>query len=346
MKSCRVIDKGSTLGGEDDDDEEENGGSAKGAQVILSQTEREEWAAIRIQTAFRAFLARRALCALKGLVRLQAAINGQNAHKQSIGSLRSIQTFVRMQARIRAHRSLKAKGGQGVTQKISNNTVESRPAEIEDGWDDTIGTVEEIQAKVQQKQEAAIKRERALAYAFSNQWRANSRVNLESLFDYELDNSTWSWIWLDRWINGQTTEDNLAKTKLKSDDQVTEDTTGKGITLKKSASVGMSKSANSKPNTPKANHSELSRAKSHGATSGLHTGHFSSANKLNGKKQAQKPSGAHASKQRNWRSWSSQKQRPVKEIKRKNSLPKPVQKSSSVRATENEQASNGVGEVN
>lgn len=40
---------------------------------------------------------------------------------------------------------------------------------LQDGWCDTMGTVEEIQAREQQRQEAAIKRERAMAYAFSNQ---------------------------------------------------------------------------------------------------------------------------------------------------------------------------------
>lgn len=37
------------------------------------------------------------------------------------------------------------------------------------GWDDSTQTPEEIQAKLQFKQEAALKRERALAYAFSHQ---------------------------------------------------------------------------------------------------------------------------------------------------------------------------------
>ncbi|MCO5559389.1 hypothetical protein L7F22_012988 [Adiantum nelumboides] len=315
LNSCRVIDNASILGGDDDDD------VVNRAPVFSSQAEREEWAATRIQTAFRAFLARRALCALKGLARLQAAINGHNAQKQSIGSLRSIQTFVRMQARIRAHRSLKDKGDHGVPHRITSHTEDSRPAESEDGWCYAIGSVEEVQARAQQKQEASIKRERALAYAFSNQWRANSRLNLESLFDYELNNSTWSWIWLDRWINSQTTEGYPSNAKLKSDEQAGEDMAGKNITLKKSASVGLSKSSNSKPNTPKGNHSQLSRTKSHGAASGLHAGHFSNASKLNGKTQAQKPNGVHVSKQRNWRSWSTPKQRPVKDVKRKNSMP-------------------------
>eukprot|EP00250_Pteridium_aquilinum_P035630 c9741_g1_i1 orf=238-1431(+) len=345
LKSCRVIDKGSTLGGEEDEDEdEENGGSVSGAsvkasQIVLSQADREEQAAICIQTAFRGFLARRALCALKGLMRLQAAINGHSMQKQSIGSLRSIQTFVRMQARIRTHRASKNKGAQGVLPKVSSHAAESRPAENEDGWCDTMGTVEEIQARVQQRQEAAVKRERAMAYAFSNQWRANSKLNLESLFDYELDNSTWSWIWLDRWISSQPGEGHPTNLMSKPDNQAVEDTTKTtDLMLKKSASLTMNKSANLKHSldTSKGNQSELARARSHGAGSGL------LGNKSNGKKKAQTANAEQSSRQHDWRSLSNPKQRPNKDVKKRYSLPNAVRKPQVRQAAANEQATNGV----
>ena len=34
------------------------------------------------------------------------------------------------------------------------------------------------------------------------QWRVNAKLDGRSLLYYELGNSTWSWIWLDRWISG------------------------------------------------------------------------------------------------------------------------------------------------
>lgn len=169
----------------------------------LPQTEeelREIWAATIIQTAFRAFLARRARRALKGLVRLQALVRGHIVRKQAAITLRCMQALVRVQARVRARRVRMALENQTDQQNILQEQMnEARVREIEDGWCDSIGSVEDIQAKLLKRQEAAAKRERAMAYALTHQWQAGSR-QIAAITAFEPDKNSWGWNWLERWM--------------------------------------------------------------------------------------------------------------------------------------------------
>ncbi|ESW22591.1 hypothetical protein PHAVU_005G165500 [Phaseolus vulgaris] len=70
---------------------------------------KECWAAVSIQSFFRGYLARKALRALKGLVKIQALVRGYLVRKRVAATLHSVQAMIRSQAvarSVRARRSM------------------------------------------------------------------------------------------------------------------------------------------------------------------------------------------------------------------------------------------------
>ncbi|XVE51924.1 hypothetical protein DITRI_Ditri02bG0079200 [Diplodiscus trichospermus] len=160
-----------------------------------------EWAAIRIQTAFRGLLARRALRALKAVVRIQAIFRGRQVRKQAAVTLRCMQALVRVQARVRAQCVISSE-----VQATQNQIDPTKEAEKR--WCGSPGTLEELRAQQQMRQEGAIKRERAMAYSVSKQLTSrscaspNARANKQpfSRKHQRLGRNSPDWNWLDRWM--------------------------------------------------------------------------------------------------------------------------------------------------
>ncbi|KAI4364293.1 hypothetical protein MLD38_020404 [Melastoma candidum] len=165
-------------------------------------------AATVIQAAYRGYVARRSFRALKGLVRLQEVVRGQNVKRQTANALKSLQLLVRVQSQIQSRRI------QMLENQVLNQTQHriykdydgtfSKWSQVSDAgnqdeWDDSLLTKEEIEARLHRKVEAVMKRERAMAYAYSNQlWKPNSKSPMTPSADVRTARFPWWWSWLDR----------------------------------------------------------------------------------------------------------------------------------------------------
>ncbi|TMW85398.1 hypothetical protein EJD97_023230 [Solanum chilense] len=138
-------------------------------------------AAIRIQTAYRAHLARKALSALKGLVKLQAVIRGELVRRRLVAKLKFMLPFqmskpkvyhIRVPTVEEYYESIEKKLDDSSKESVKSNEFKLK-CNSQRTWDFSLASKEEIDSLFLRRQEAFAKRERMMKYSFSHRERRN-----------------------------------------------------------------------------------------------------------------------------------------------------------------------------
>ncbi|KAL3641532.1 IQ-DOMAIN 14-like [Castilleja foliolosa] len=178
--------------------------------------------ATKIQSAYRGYSARRSFKALKGLVRLQGMVRSQNANRQTMNAMKQMQLLVRVQTQIQSRRiqmlESQALNHQGLKEAESFaskwTTNRLHEAELNEDWDDSVLTKEELEARLRNKVEAVMKRERAMAYAYSHQlWKSTNSKSTQTPLENQTTAFPWWWNWLERQPPPTNTPQTRAATK-------------------------------------------------------------------------------------------------------------------------------------
>ncbi|KAJ0969335.1 hypothetical protein J5N97_022212 [Dioscorea zingiberensis] len=171
-------------------------------------------AAIKIQATYRGYLARKSYRALKGLMRLQSVMKGQSVKRQTMNTMRCMQMLVRVQSQIRTrrlqmmesrniqqHHQMVGKNDKEIENSLNKWNYGHQSEAGNDEWEDSVLTKDEIDSRMRRKVEAVIKRERALAYAYSHQLLKVTPMSAQAvLSDIKSGGFPWWWNWLERQV--------------------------------------------------------------------------------------------------------------------------------------------------
>lgn len=141
------------------------------SRLSLRHHEREiqNLAAIKIQTAFRGYIARKALRALKGVVRIQAIARGRAVRRRGHISLKHLSSS--NEAQVVQSSRLPRTIGAGERNQSSKFDCKKQMQ-----WADILSSKEEFESVYLKRQEAVIRRQRMKQYSFSHRERQYSQM--------------------------------------------------------------------------------------------------------------------------------------------------------------------------
>ncbi|XVE72483.1 hypothetical protein DITRI_Ditri11bG0042600 [Diplodiscus trichospermus] len=195
------IPEGSREQGENKSDETEPN-TAEEKHNSISKLFHEEDAAMVIQSAFRRFLAGHQNTEIERKDEKQEPLTGnESPSRESVGTSIEVQTA--NSAEVFSVQEESKAVHQPVQQKPKAQVLR-----IKEDWDDSTVSSNISKMRIQNKLEAMTRRERALAYAFSQQLRICSKRK-QAKPDGTEQNMSWSW--LERWMATRVSESSLVE---------------------------------------------------------------------------------------------------------------------------------------
>ncbi|CAA7033579.1 unnamed protein product [Microthlaspi erraticum] len=169
---------------------------------------KEEASSILIQASFRGYLARRESRGMRGLARLKILMEGSVVQRQAANTLKCMQTLSRVQSQIRSRRIRMCEENQARHKHLLQKHAKELGGGLKNGgnWDVSNQSKEQVEASLLSKYEATMRRERALAYAFTHQQNLKSNQRGANTMFMDHSNPTWGWSWLERWVSDRPWE--------------------------------------------------------------------------------------------------------------------------------------------
>ncbi|XP_019703582.1 protein IQ-DOMAIN 33 [Elaeis guineensis] len=166
---------------------------------LLSQ----EDAAIFIQSVFRGFMARRFHEEIKKTCEGDHIEGSENPSGASVAASTEAQLGDSVE-----NLSLQEKSVI-IQHKVQQHKAQTQVYRVKEKWDNSTLSSNVLKLKIQNRLEATTRRERALAYAFSQQLRICSAKKKSTWSDSKEPNMGWSW--LERWMATRMPENSLAE---------------------------------------------------------------------------------------------------------------------------------------